>query len=164
MDMSTIKAIFSDKRTAAVEKLWADQDTRKLLLQQVAIELPDYGAVIWRYPREQVLALAAQATFAGMDEAFCVGAIINKHMRETQDLLPMVTQHHGWELASRCLVSLGFFEPYMQRRSERYNAPSPDFYRARGKEAFRNEGWDSIARNFDQWIAFLSDTFSESNS
>lgn len=162
--MSVIKAIFAEKRTAAVEKLWADEETRKLLLEQVAIELPDCGVVIWRYPKEQVLALAAQAKFAEIDEAFCVGAIINKYMRETKDILPMITQHYGWELASRCLISLGFFWAYMEQRTRRFNAPSPNFYKARGREAFRNEGWESIATHFDKWLEFLADQFAVANS
>ena len=162
--MSVIKAIFSEKRTAAVEKLWADEESRRLLLEQVAIELPDYGAVIWRYPKEQVLAMAAQARFAQIDEAFCVGAIINRYMRETKDILPMVTQHYGWELASRCLISLGFFGAYMEQRTRRYNAPSPNFYKARGKEAFRSEGWDSIAKNFEKWLELLAEQFALAKS
>lgn len=157
--MSYIQNVFNEPRSEAIEKLWADPESRQILLAQVAIELPDYGAVIWRYPKEQILALAIQANFAGLDEAFCVGAIVNKYMNEVKDILPMITRHGGWELASRCLISLGFFRAYMERRTRRYNAPSPRFYQERGKAAFRNEGWPNIADHFEKWEQFLAEQF-----
>jgi hypothetical protein len=157
--MSFIRSLFSEKRSKAIEKLWSDPEAKPLLLERAAVELPDYGGVIWRYPKEQVLALAAQARFASLDEAFCVGMIINRYMREAKDILPMITRHFGWELASRCLISLGFFREYMENRTRRYNAPSPDFYKERGKDAFRHEGWASIANHFEKWEGFLSDQF-----
>ncbi len=160
--MSVIRQVFADRRSEAIRKLWADEETRKLLLQEVAIELPDYGGLIWRYPKEQVLALAAQAKFAHLEEAFCVGNMINRHMRETSDLLPMITRHQGWELASRCLVCLSFFGSYLAQRARRHNAPSPDFYKQKGKEAFRSEGWSIIAEHFEQWEGFLGEQFCKS--
>ncbi len=162
--MSVIRKLFSEHRSEAIEKLWSDSASQKLLLEQVALELPDYGAVIWRYPKEQVLALAVQAKFAALEEAFCVGSIINTYMREVTDILPMITRHCGWELASRCLISLGFFKDFMERRTRRYNAPSPGFYKEKGKEAFRNEGWPVIADHFEKWEDFLAEQFSLSTN
>jgi hypothetical protein len=46
--MSYIKNVFNEPGSEGIEKLWSDPDSRQILLAQVAIELPDYGGVIWR--------------------------------------------------------------------------------------------------------------------
>jgi hypothetical protein len=161
--MSVIESLFSEKRDGSIEKLWGGEEEKKLLLKEASNEIDDYPRIIWSYPNEQIIAIAMKARFACIDESFRVGHIVNELMGETRDLLPKVTKHSGMGLATRCLVSTGFFWDYMETRTKRYGAPSPGFYMDAGRKAFYNSGWENIADNFSKWREFLAEEFSVSS-
>jgi hypothetical protein len=80
-------------------------------------------------------------------------------MKNVKDVFPQITQHRGTALAERCFVSLSFFRNYMERRTERYGAPSPDFYKSCGVNEFRRAGWETLADHFSDWNDFWRQQF-----
>ena len=84
---------------------------------------------------------------------FCIGGI------RQVDILPMITEHQGRELAYRCLISLGIFKDALRTRSDRRGAPSPDFYRTIGILSFNQIGMTEISSHFIGWESFLAEMF-----
>jgi len=157
--MRTVKALFAQKRDAHIDALINDPSSREQLLQQAGQQLPDCGEILWHYPHEQVIALAMSSGIAKADESLYVGYIVDHHMTNIEDILPQVTKHRGTALAERCFVSLSFFRDYMKRRTERYGAPSPEFYMGWGVHEFRKAGWETLADHFSEWNDFWRQQF-----
>ena len=157
--MGLIEKVFTDKQPEEIAKLLQDDDCKKLLLKNVSSELQDYGDIIWAYPKDQILAIAMQPDFAELDEGFYVGNVIINYMTESKDLLPMISQHRGLELAERGLICLSFFYEHMEMRCERYGAPSPEFYVEMVKKTYIMEGMRNLAENFSNWQEYLHSQF-----
>ncbi|MBI2632033.1 hypothetical protein HYW75_03450 [Candidatus Pacearchaeota archaeon] len=127
--MELIKKIFENSKSCtAIKSLFDDENNKKLILRQAAIELGDYAGCLWKYPYEQIMAITLQAKFADDEEAITVTGFIKTHMRNPKNLFPKVCEYEGLALASRCLISLGFFKEHMEKMTRIRALPPPSFY------------------------------------
>jgi hypothetical protein len=171
--MSLIEKFFSDERDNNLDSLLKDKKSKQLILKEVSKELPDHGGIIINYPNDQIIAIALEPDFADMDEGFYVGNIIIKYMTQrvissgrlseeqktANSILPSLVYQDGKELAEKSLICLSFFQGYMEKRNQRYGAPSPKTYKSVAQNIFAHEGWESLSENFDNWQEFLQDQF-----
>lgn len=112
--------------------------------------------IILSHVEDQLFCLVSNAPFGS--EAECVE--VARTLKSTffvPDILPYTCDHHGRELADRCLVSLAWFPRAIETRHVRKGAPKPSYYRMAGKQAFIQEGQIAIADHFERWEAFLSE-------
>ena len=110
-------------------------------------------------PHDQIFVILSKAPFE-IDEEECVFvASVFFHLMRASDVLPMAMEHHGLELANRCLVSLSLFYDAMEKRWQRHGSPAPDFYRKAGKRAFAAEEKRAIADHFEKWEAYCGEVF-----
>ena len=154
MDLLIAK-VFNPQQVSSIIKLSKDAETRTLIVQEVGKQLLSSTAIL-PSPLDQLLAIAALAEFSTEEESAEIARIIHCHLTDL-DVLPAVTTHHGRDLGERCLLGLSFFIQRMDRRTLRYNAPSPGFYRQVGKQTFRNEGLKDLAEHFTKWELFLGE-------
>lgn len=107
---------------------------------------------------DQLKMLTATAAFAESDqECVDVARMIHWIFRQP-DVLPMISQHSGFDLLSRCLISISLFRKALERRLQRRGAPSPSFYREIGIITAKQEGMTLVAQHFDNWSGFIGET------
>lgn len=136
-----------------------DEKSKKLILRDAARELGDYANCLWKYPYEQIMAITLQAKFAVDEEAITVAGFIKTHMRNPKNLFPRVSEYEGLALASRCLISLGFFREHMEKMTRTRAAPPPSFYEESGIYPFFKCGYEKLSNNFCNWEEFLQNEF-----
>jgi hypothetical protein len=157
-----MKKLFKEQYKSA-EILLADKDTYRLLEAQVAKALLNNDKIILEEPICQLrLIISNMSTFANSkEECDEVTNIIIWGMKneDLDSILPMVTEHQGYDLAKRCLISISFFENHMIQRHNRYAAPSPNFYRKIGAASFIQSGHQDIGEHFDKWSLFIKEFF-----
>jgi hypothetical protein len=175
--MSLIEKFFSDERDSNLDSLLTDKKSKQLILKEVSKELPDHGDIIVNYPRDQIIAIALEPDFADMNEGFYVGNIIIKYMTQrtpsseelseeqktSNSIIPSLVYQGGKELAEKSLICLSFFQGYMEKRTQRYGAPSPETYKVVAQKIFVYEGWESLSDNFENWQEFLYNQFNIGN-
>jgi len=113
------------------------------------------GQVVANYPEERVIAIMSESGIGDFSEASYVAHSVLVHLRNARDIIPAVTRHRGFDLASRCLVSLGFFLGYMQHLTDNHGYPSPEFYTNAGKQAFVEEGRRDVSEHFEGWTGYM---------
>lgn len=105
----------------------------------------------------QILLLVANAPFIQSDEeCMQISNIVQWGIKKT-NILPLVTEHKEKDLAYRCLLSLGFFRPALERRTKYHGAPAAHFYRETGIQEFKRIGFVEISEDFTKWECFLSE-------
>src|SRR3989344_8296338 len=109
--MSLSYDIFSGEKKEIFDPLLDDDTVRNKIIRQVATEIARTREILISRPYEQILALMMNADSASEDEHVFVAGSLRRYMQEPNPL-PMVTKHKSLDLASRCLVSLGFFREY----------------------------------------------------
>lgn len=158
--MELLDELFSEEKSKALDKL-AQDDSQKIRLsvaRHVGKTLQEQGLVL-APSTEQLFALMSMANFADSDlECVYVAGVI-RHLLPRKDILPYAIDHKGYELASRCLVSLGLFYKAMERRTKKQGAPEPSFYREIGKSTFSQIGAQDVSNNFERWEGFMSEVF-----
>jgi len=105
------------------------------------------------------MTLLSLANFASSDRECIYVAGMLKHLLPKKNILPYCIDYAGYELASRCLVSLGLFFDAMEKRTKYHGAPEPEYYRKIGKQTFDKIGMTDVADNFTNWEEFLGKTF-----
>ena len=136
-----------------------DEDVSLAVGRRLGREILAYQGIVYDMPREQLLCLLSMAGFAdSADECSCVAGMVVKLLKKA-DILPLVTEHKGMELAARCLISLGIFMKAMVERTSRTNAPPPHFYRSVGRNMLVQKGRTDVAEHFRNWEAFLQELF-----
>ena len=111
-------------------------------------------------PFDQLLLLTSQAPFATEEEeCVLIAKFIYRfiHTKQDETVLPMVTQHRGVDLASRCLISLAMFYKNLEFRHQRYGSPSPTYYRHAGIWNFETSDLEALAAHFRSWELFLNE-------
>ncbi len=156
--MNLIEDLYSGKKRDAIISLLDDSSIRKQILAQVGMELNKRGVVI-SPSNEQLMVLLSQASFANNGTECVYVAKIVRRFLMVDEPLPRVAEHQGYDLASRCLVSLGFFPKAIEKRWERYGAPKPEFYREVGKTTFHEIGRADVSENFEKWERFMQEMF-----
>ena len=154
-----VDQLFPKDQADAIRKLWADKTSRFLLQQEIGKQVLSQDEFLDQLPLTQLMFLTSLSPFSNSEEeCFMVASIICWGIRKN-DILPMVTEHCGKELAYRCLISLGFFKNVLVRRWERHGAPSPSFYRNVGVKSFDQIGLNNISNHFCQWENFMGEFF-----
>jgi len=154
-----IDNLFSKSQADAIRTLWEDNNSRFLLEREIGKQLFDNEELLEQLPLAQLIFLMSLATFAdSSEECYDVAEVVHWGLKKT-DIVPMVTEHHGKDLAYRCLISLGFFKQAMIARTNRRGAPSVNFYRHHGISAFHHIGKDHIGRHFIQWECYINEMF-----
>lgn len=151
--------LFSRSQADAIRILWKDKNSRLLIQREIGKQLLCHEEIIDDPPLTQFLLIASTSPFASSDtECSEIASILYWGIRQV-DILPMVTEHQGKELAYRCLISLGIFKEALRERCDRHGAPSPDFYRIVGVSSFNRLGMTEISSHFTGWESFLSEMF-----
>ena len=71
--------------------------------------------------------------------------------------LPSLTECDTPKFCSKTMVSLALFHDHMVRRTERYGAPKPAYYRAVAKNRLNLTGRAAVAEHHEQWESFLGE-------
>jgi hypothetical protein len=154
--------IFDEKKAKLLSELYQDDisESAKLSIKQfIGQELGNSDKIIIGNELNQLILLTSQANFISCDEEpVAVGVMMFYCMKQT-DVLPKVTEQRGKSLAAKCLISLSLFKPALERLSVRYGAPSPSFYKDVGIATMKEQGYPSIATNFERWNSFLHERF-----
>ena len=119
------------------------------------------SSVLLDYPQERIISMMYESQIGDFVESSYVAKSVICTLRSTTDIIPQITKHQGFDLASRCLVSLGFFRDYMTHLTNNHGYPSPDFYVLVGKKTFIQEGRKDISLHFESWMSFLHESFSK---
>jgi hypothetical protein len=156
--MDLVQKLFNN-RAEVIQKLLEEKDSKFLVEKVVAKELMNKDEFTIENPWSQIRVIISLSPFASSkEECYEVTDIIIWGAQE-KDILPMITEHQGYELAKRCLISNSFFESRMKERCERHGAPSPKFYRQIGQSCFKQAGRPEIGSHFDKWTLFLKELF-----
>ena len=147
-------------RDEAISKLWEDKASQSVLLKSLYKEMMDSPNLLSLPASNQFLVLFSQADFAKSDDERVYVANIFYRRLFDKDILPLVTEHTGIQLAERCLVSSSLFEKHMHERSRRYSAPKPAFYRKVGISKFEENRRFDVAMHFDAWTEYAGYLFS----
>lgn len=131
-----------------------------MMESEISNELSDKNKeIIINYPRERLQSIMMEATFTSdTNEACYIANMVLYHIRE-KDIVPKVTEHSGLPLASRCLVSLGFFRAHMEFLTKHRGYPSPNFYLEVGRDTFISEGKRDVGNHIKNWTDFLDKRF-----
>jgi hypothetical protein len=92
------------------------------------------------------------------NECFTVSVLLYKNIK-TLNILPLVTEEHGLNLASKCLVSLSLFHDRLEWRRQRYGYPGGDYYRKVSVLILKQHDHNNIARHHRQWEQFIGEMF-----
>lgn len=157
--MEISRDLYPQKESKIINQLWKEDPTiRHIIAKSIGKKLAESKEILGN-SNEQLLALISLADFAKSDnECFYIYGVIKKHF-DNPDPFPRISEHSGYELASRCLVSLGFFEKKMELRRNIHASPSPDFYRRIGAQTFYNLGEHDISDHFIYWESFFKERF-----
>ena len=154
-----IDSLFSKNQADAIRKLWEDQNSRLLLEQEIGKKLISDETVLDKLPFTQLMLITSLSPFSNSEEESCIVASIIYWGIKERDILPMIAEHHGKELAYRCLISLGMFKRALTIRWKRHAAPAPVFYREVGIRSFSQIGMEDISCHFKQWESFINEFF-----
>lgn len=154
-----VNSLFSSTQIESIIKLWQDKNSRLLIEKEIGKHLLESDEILTESSFDQILVITSLSPFASSDdERQSVAHIIYWGIKRG-DMLPLCTEHQGKELAYRCLISLGFFKRALIERHKRHGAPSPDFYREVGIEAFNRARMVEIGNHFYKWESFINDIF-----
>ena len=159
MGSALIDNLFPEKQANAIKKIWEDKESQFLLEKQIGKKLLDSNEILDDLPLTQLMLIASLSPFASnKSECHNVASIMFWGIH-TIDILPLVTEHQGKQLAYRCLISLSLFKKALIKKWQRYGAPSPDFYRRVGTKTFKQIRCPYISQHFYQWECFLCEMF-----
>ena len=156
--MEISRQLYPEKESDALVELWNDESSsiRHLIAKNIGKRLQANKEILG-HPNEQLMALLSLAGFANSEEeCVYVYGVVKSHI-SNPDPFPLVSKHKGYDLASRCLVSLGFFEQQMEKRTIRYQAPKPEFYRNVGAKTFQTIGRNDVSEHFQYWEYFFKE-------
>ena len=154
-----IDSLFSESQSNAIRSLWEDKNSRLLLEKEIGKQLLSSDQIIDELSLAQLMLIMSLATFADSpEECHDVAEVVYWGLKKV-DIVPLVSEHKGKDLAYRCLISLGFFKKAMVARTNRFGTPSVDFYRSQGISAFHTIGKNDIGRHFVHWEYYINEMF-----
>jgi hypothetical protein len=159
--MTKLNDIFPEEGRDAALKLWKEDDSRHLVRKAIGKHLLSDTQIIGDKPQEQIMMILSQAMFAeSEDECMTISKMIFD-LHKAPDIFPMISEHQGYALASRCLISLSLFPKALEERSNRRGYPKPKFYRQIGKATFEMCDYYLVASHFSLWEDFIGKVFSD---
>jgi hypothetical protein len=171
-DFKLLRGFFPDIDDATWKNLSADPDFLKHIPSLVKARLDSHERVT-PIDDNYLLMLMSNATFAAEEEQIYIAKRLKHYFSHEGRVLPLLSDYVleaekarqvgkkkvlevSEDFASRCLFSLSFFQPALERLY-RKGAPHPEFYRERGKHTFRYICLECVAENFDNWQRFFAD-------
>jgi len=152
-----IDKLFPGSQANAIRALWYDFSSRCLLEKTIGKKIMEYDGILIDLPLTQLMFISSMSPFASnADECHDVAEILYWGIHNS-DVLPLITEHNGEELANRCLISLSLFKRALITKCERHGAPSPDYYRNVGIRAFIGIGREDIGNHFKLWEHFIGE-------
>lgn len=155
--MALIDELYSPEDCKRIKLIYKeDPSSRKALMEALGHKVIQNEEILTSKPLDILALICMTADFASShNECHTVAVIVHKHIN-TKDPLPYVMDDHGITLAEKCLVSLSFFLPALERR-HRKGAPSPSFYRNASKIMFSRCEHEDIANHHEKWENFFSE-------
>ncbi|MBP7708403.1 hypothetical protein KA107_01860 [Candidatus Pacearchaeota archaeon] len=174
-DFDLLRGFFPEIGEATLKKLVDDPDFLKDLPGLIKSRLDSAQSVV-PINTEYLLMLFSGAKFAEEEEKIYVSSRLQNYFRFNGNFLPLMVDYLAAadsaqkrnereiidvsvDFASRCLFSLAFFHPALERLYKKRGAPHPEFYRDRGKKTFRYIGLPELSDHFDNWENFLGREF-----
>jgi len=156
--MKVVDAIIN--KSPALDVLMQDESSKKLLLRQMSQELQDRVEPLWKYPKEQVLAIFISS---GLEEgeSLRVGNLVWSHLRSAPFPFAYLSDERkdtSW--AERGLVGIGMFYDFYESRWSRRAAPKTKYYVEEIKNVLTKNYKFQLALHTDAWIEFMRNTFS----
>jgi hypothetical protein len=155
--MALIDELYSPEDCQRIKLIYKeDPSSRKALMEAFGHKIVANQEILTSKPLDVLALICMTADFASShNECHTVAIIVHKHIN-TKNPLPYILDDQGITLAEKCLVSLSFFLPALERRYKK-GAPSPDFYRKASKVMFSRCEHEDIANNHEKWENFFSE-------
>ena len=157
--MSTLQEAVSKQFGSSAWDLLSDENlSAPAMRKSIGYAVVGSDEIITNRPFDQLKMVMAASQFAS-DDNECVSVARMVHwLVNKQDILPLVHCHSGFDLASRCLISISLFRGALEWRTAHRGCPPISFYRGAGIKASRNEGLEEVAKHFDNWTMFIGET------
>jgi len=155
--MGTLREAVESKFGKAAWALLCDEGSATHVRRKIGPRMTCDDGIVTDMPFEQLMMATCSADFASDDEERVSVARMIHWLIDKPDALPMVHCHRGFDLASRCLVSISLFRRAMEWRTRFRGCPTVGFYRAVGIGASRASGMDGVAEHFDNWSGFIGE-------
>ena len=156
--MSLLEKIFSQIEIESIQKLM-DDDSLLLIEREIGSRLMKSEDILHEEVWNQVYSIVSMAPFTeSRDERLAITDIIKWGAFQV-DIFPSIAAHRKQDLAYRCLISLSFYKQNLERKYQKFGAPSPDYYREIGIGTFQTIGMENIGEHFGQWEHFLGEVF-----
>ena len=126
--MPTLQEAVSSKFGDSAWNLLNDAGEAASVRKSIGYCIVGDDQIITNMPFEQVKMALSVAKFATDDEEVVyVARMVFVTVGKT-NILPMISCHRGFDLASRCLVALSLFKKALDHRTKFRGCPSASFY------------------------------------
>lgn len=156
-----IQELYSKEEQLNIKKLHGDDSSLHALLKKAFGQkiLNAKNKVLITNALDIFCFLCLNSPFADDEnECYTVSVLMYKNIK-TLDILPLVTEEHGMNLASKCLVSLSLFKERLEWRRQRYGYPGADYYRKVSTMILKQHEHHNVARHHKLWEQFLGEMF-----
>lgn len=156
-----IQELYTKEEQQDIKKLYVDDSSIHSLLKKSFGEkiLEKKDKFLTTNALDILCFLCLNSPFADdEEECFTVSVLVYKNIK-TLDILPLVTEEHGMNLASKCLVSLSLFKDRLEWRRQRYGYPGADYYRKVSKLILKQHDHINVARHHKLWEQFIGEMF-----
>ena len=156
--MGTLQECVIKQKGKAAWNLLQDESSAPAVRKRIGYDIAGSDEIITTMAFDQLKLVMSASCFADSDDECVDVAKLVYYLINKKDMLPLVSSHHGIDLASRCLVSLSLFMRAMVERSRRRTYPPPHFYRQVGMNALSEIDMVSVSVHFDNWAGFVGET------
>jgi hypothetical protein len=157
---SIISQLFNKKQAKSLQNLFiSDPSSHKVIYQSIATKLFDNEKIILGKGLDILSLILKNNSFGAADqEVFTVAIFIHKSLF-FDNPLPYLVESNSLNFAIKTLTSLSFYMEAMEKRTERYGAPSPSYYRRTSQLVLKHHGYNEIAEKHQNWESFLIESF-----
>jgi hypothetical protein len=146
-------------RDEAIKSLLADNTPNSCLLKTLYKELADNPSIALYDSFSQFKILFSNANFAeSEDERVYVASVFARRIFD-KDIIPQISEHCDCQLAEKGLVTLSFFRDYLERRRQRFGAPSIEFYERVSVDKLKKIGRPEVAEHLKNWTDYAQSVF-----
>jgi hypothetical protein len=158
MKKGIVDFLYSQKDCDYIRDLYKDDELKPLLQQQIGRKIMESGDTFINGDAIDILAMIClnQNFTSDTRECLSVSLFVVRGMTNPAPI-PTVMENRGLDLASKTLVALSFFKPFMVKRWKQHAAPNPSWYRKASQAEFVRAGYTNLAINHRNWEGFLSE-------
>ena len=157
-----IKAVYTEDQQRSFEKVYCDSDDhdRFLLRSTLASSPKDSPAILESNGTDWILCTLCQYNHNEDDTMRVFRGMVKQLRTITIGIVDENIQFRPQEdIADSCLISVALFKEYLNQRTQRKQAPTPEYYARVGSVAFHRTGYDRIGDEFDGWAEFIKKEF-----